>query len=285
MVVNMKNTGLVALAVVVGALVVLSPIYVPAIQHVISPQPTPQVQQTQQPQGQQEASAPVYVNSSGSVNDTALSQEINSIPAGELSDSEKKDLLFMREEEKLARDVYLTLYKIWGAQIFANIARSEQTHTDAVKMLLEKYGLPDPAAGKGIGEFTNPELQELYNKLVEEGSKSLVDALKVGALIEEKDIIDLKKAINETDNPDIKLVYENLMRGSRNHLRAFVRMLAQQGVEYKPQLLSMEEYNEIISSPWETGMGGQGGGHGRGGRHGQNNNGWLLPAAPLPIST
>ena len=281
----MKNTGLVALAVVVGALVVLSPIYVPAIQRVISPQPTLQVQQAQQPQGQQEASVPTYVNSSGSVNDTALSEEVNSIPAGELSDGEKKDLLFMREEEKLARDVYLTLYKIWGAQIFANIARSEQTHTDAVKMLLEKYGLPDPAAGKDIGEFTNPELQELYNKLVEEGSKSLVDALKVGALIEEKDIIDLKKAINETDNPDIKLVYENLMRGSRNHLRAFVRMLAQQGVEYKPQLLSMEEYNEIISSPWETGMGGQGGGHGRRGQHGQSNNGWLLPAAPLPIST
>lgn len=277
----MKNTGLVALAVVVGALVALSPIYVPAIQHAIGPQAVPQAQPVQpaQPAGQ----GPVYVNSSGSVNETALSQEISSIPAGELSEQEKEDLLFMREEEKLARDVYLTLYKIWGAQIFANIARSEQTHTDAVKALLEKYGLPDPAAGKGVGEFTNPELQELYNKLVDEGSKSLVDALKVGALIEEKDIIDLKKAINETDNPDIKLVYENLMMGSRNHLRAFVRMLAQQGVEYTPQLLSMEEYQQIVGSSWETGMGGQGG-QGRGGPHGQGGNGWLVPVAPLPVS-
>ena len=278
----MKNTGLVVLAVVVGALVALSPIYVPAIQHALSPQAVPEAQPAQP--AQEQGQAPVYVNSSGSVNGTALAQEINSIPAGELSEKEKEHLLFMREEEKLARDVYLTLYKIWGAQIFANIARSEQTHMDAVKALLDKYGVPDPAAGKGVGEFTNPELQELYDKLVEEGSKSLVDALKVGALIEEKDIVDLKVALNDTDNQDIRLVYENLMMGSRNHLRAFTRMLAQQGVEYTPQLLSVEEYQQIINSPWEAGMGGQGGGHGPGGPQGQGGNGWLVPVAPLPVS-
>ena len=94
----------------------------------------------------------------------------------------------------------------------------------------------------------------MYNKLVEEGSKSIESALKVGAAIEEIDIIDLQKHLAETNKKDIKLVYENLMKGSRNHLRAFTSNLAKYGITYEPQYLSKEEYEEIISSPMEKGI-------------------------------
>jgi hypothetical protein len=181
---------------------------------------------------------------------------IANITTKPLNDTEKQWLIHMREEEKLARDVYLTLYERWGLPIFKNIARSEQNHMDAIKVLLDKYNLTDPVeeTGDEIGKFVDPKLQELYNQLVEEGSKSIVDALKVGATIEDLDIKDLEEAISQTDNEDIKLVYENLMRGSRNHLRAFESMLRQYGSSYQCQFISQEECNEIISTSWERGM-------------------------------
>ncbi|WP_202318966.1 DUF2202 domain-containing protein [Archaeoglobus neptunius] len=193
-------------------------------------------------------------NGGGGMSVENMKQLIYQVPAGELSEAEKDGILHMREEEKLARDVYQTLYDKWGLQIFSNIAKSEQTHMDAVKLLIDKYGLEDPAEGKGVGEFTNPAFTELYNKLVAEGSKSTVDALKVGALIEEIDIVDLQKYLSETSKEDIKIVYENLMKGSRNHLRAFTSMLEKYGESYNPQYLSKEEYEQIISSPMEKGL-------------------------------
>ncbi|NJE03187.1 DUF2202 domain-containing protein [Thermococcus sp. MV11] len=165
----------------------------------------------------------------------------------DLSQEEIDGLLYMREEEKLARDVYLTLYEIYGLQIFYNIAQSEQTHTDTVLSLIEKYNLTDPASDE-IGVFTNPDLQALYDQLVEMGSQSVVDALKVGALIEETDIVDLQERIAQTDNEDIKQVYESLMAGSENHLRAFVSQLEAYGVTYEPQVVSEDYYQSVINS-------------------------------------
>lgn len=145
-----------------------------------------------------------------------------------LSSSEVEDLIFMREEEKLAHDVYVNLYAKWGLSIFQNIANSEAAHTAAIKNLLDIYGIDDPAAGNGVGEYTNPELQNLYNQLVAQGSQSLADALKVGISIEELDIQDLQARIARTTNADIQLVYNNLLKGSENHLRAFTSTLERQ---------------------------------------------------------
>jgi hypothetical protein len=154
----------------------------------------------------------------------------------------------MREEEKLARDVYLTFDGMYSElPIFENIGESEQRHMDAIKKLLDKYDLDDPAEGNGIGEFTNQDLQNLYYQLIEEGEQSLIDALIVGGKIEEIDIIDLKEYIEQTDKPDLKKVYGNLLDGSKNHLRAFVRELKKQGVTYEPFYLSQEEFDEIIN--------------------------------------
>lgn len=152
----------------------------------------------------------------------------------DLTAAEKYWLTHMREEEKLARDVYTTMYNRWGYHAFNNIAASEQKHMDAVNTLLIRYGVPDPAADKAPGEFTDPDLQALYNKLILDGSVSLIDALKVGVDIEETDIADLNEAIAATRRKDIKTVYGNLLQGSLNHLKAFVSSLASYGVTYEP---------------------------------------------------
>jgi len=151
----------------------------------------------------------------------ALGSALAAMPAGELTAMEADGLAFMREEEKLARDVYLTLYEVWNMPIFQNIAGSESTHMDAVLTLLERYGLEDPSAGKAVGAFENPELQALYDELVDLGNQSLADALKVGAAIEEIDILDLEERLAQTERSDISMVYESLLKGSRNHLRSF----------------------------------------------------------------
>ena len=172
-----------------------------------------------------------------------------------LSENEAAGLIYMREEEKLARDVYVTLYQQWGSPLFNNIANSEATHTSAIKVLLDRYGIADPAAGNGVGEFTDPTLQKLYDQLVAQGSQSLVDALKVGAAIEEIDILDLQTRLAQTADADIELVYGNLLKGSRNHLRAFTSTLQRQtGEVYIAQYLSAEMYETIMADTTSTGI-------------------------------
>lgn len=136
-----------------------------------------------------------------------------------LSAADADSLAFMREEEKLARDVYTALAAEWKLPIFSNIARSEQKHMDEIAVLLQRYGIDDPAAGNAPGKFENPELQRLYDSLLAQGVMSQTDALHVGVLIEETDIADLNA--RRTAQSDIQKVYDNLTRGSQNHLRAF----------------------------------------------------------------
>lgn len=169
-----------------------------------------------------------------------------------LSAEEEADLLFMREEEKLARDTYMTLYEAWDLSVFSNIASSEQSHMDALLKLLKKYRLPDPAATTGVGEFTNTTLQALYYDLITLGKASYYDALKVGGLIEEKDMHDIQEAIDRSQKADIDAVYESLLCGSRNHLRAFAQNIEFLiGLPYTAQVLSQEEVDEILDSPME----------------------------------
>jgi hypothetical protein len=164
-----------------------------------------------------------------------------------LTSSETSDLVFMREEEKLARDVYLNLFECWGVPIFANIAASEQAHMDAIKRLLDKYGLADPAGE--IGVFSNPELQDLYDLLIYNGSVSLDAGLLVGGLIEEVDIEDLQATIADTTKADLQRVYGNLMDGSENHLRAFAGAIENlTDRPYQAQYLTQEEVDAILGA-------------------------------------
>ena len=182
-----------------------------------------------------------------------LSNEIADLPLEDLSDAEIQGLLLMREEEKLARDVYLTLYEQWNIRAFSNIARSEETHMGAVGQLLERYGIDDPIANDGIGIFTDPRLGALYDDLVREGSASSLDALKVGAKVEELDIFDLQRLLESADNQDIYMVYQNLLKGSRNHLRTFDGQIGRAGGSYEPEFLGTYEYAQIAAGSRETG--------------------------------
>lgn len=174
-------------------------------------------------------------------------------PQAQLTEKEAAGLRFMREEEKLALDVYTKLAQKWGANPFQNIAQSEQTHTNAVLALLTTYGIADPAANLGPGVFKDKTLQKLYDELIKAGSVSRVEALRVGATIEDLDLNDLDDWLTVTTRPDIRRVYENLARGSRNHLRSFVKALKNAGVTYKPVYISQEAFDKIISTPNEPG--------------------------------
>jgi hypothetical protein len=146
----------------------------------------------------------------------------SNLPSGELSEAQKEGLIFMYQEEKLARDVYNTLGDTWGSRIFQNIARAEQQHMNAVEGLLKKYSIPIPVSSSSTGVFADKNLQKLYNSLVEQGKRSEQDAYNVGVLIEETDINDLKSRMSGTPS-DVHAVYSNLLRGSYNHLSAFNR--------------------------------------------------------------
>lgn len=167
-----------------------------------------------------------------------------------LTQQEKDAILYMMEEEKLARDVYEFLYVKWDSNPFGNIRKSEQTHMDRMKILITNYKLSDPVAHNNDkpGLFTNALLQKYYNELVTAGKQSISEALKVGGKIEELDIADLEERIKQTDKPDIINTYNYLKMASENHLRAFVRRLKMQDINYEPVILNKTEFDKIIAA-------------------------------------
>lgn len=160
-------------------------------------------------------------------------------------------LRWIREEEKLAHDVYVAL----GGRgtIFTNIAASEQSHTDAVKALLDRYGIADPSAGRAAASFSEPALQSLHDALVAQGLASGVAALRVGLGIEELDIADLREMRGAATHADVLATLDTLERGSRNHLRAFWRQLQMSGASYEPQHLDAADFRAIAESATEPG--------------------------------
>jgi hypothetical protein len=199
------------------------------------------------------------------------------IVTSDLTDSELASLLKMKEEEKLARDVYTALAEKWGSQVFTNISAAESNHLNAIILLLTSYGVTETSIGEA-GKFTIPAVQTLYNELVANASVSVEEAFKTGALIEEMDIKDLDDALVTTTNENVILVFENLLKGSRNHLRAFNRQLTTLGIVYTPVYVSQADYDLIVNSAMEKGnqyrMNGQGNrmGKGKGGK-GKGNKG------------
>jgi hypothetical protein len=180
-----------------------------------------------------------------------------------LSLDEQAGLQFMREEEKLARDSYIMLDDLWGVPVFANIATSEQSHMDAVKTLLDKYQdeVEDPVSDESdLGTFVDQHLQDLFDALMAAGEDSVMAALYVGGTIEETDMQDIQHWIDLADHEDIIDVYESLLCGSRNHLRAFVKQVENRGAVYEAQVLPQEVVDAIADSPTERDCGSDGGG-------------------------
>jgi hypothetical protein len=175
-------------------------------------------------------------------------ENIEPEPLLEITEQETRDLLFLREEEKLAYDVYLYAFNKYDLQIFKNISKSEMSHTGQVLELINKFSLEDPVKDNTLGIFENEELQLLYDNLTMKVDISKEAALEVGATIEDLDIKDIDLMLLNTDNQEIKAVYDNLICGSRNHLRSFVSNLT---TEYIPQFISQESYFQIINSEKE----------------------------------
>ncbi len=185
--------------------------------------------------------------------ESVLTSLVATLAAEEVSAEEEAGLLQIREEEKLARDVYQTLYQSSANEVFNNIAASEQHHMDSIKVLLDKYTIVDPVGANDVGIFTDPTIQDLYDTLIAAAALSPVEALKVGAAIEELEISDLTDLLAQADNIDILTVYQNLLKASRNHLRAFVSQIPADD-PYVPQYLTAEELQAILEAPLETGL-------------------------------
>lgn len=190
---------------------------------------------------------------------------------GTLDYNEATHLAFMREEEKLARDVYIKFSEFYPtAEVFFNITASEQRHTDSVLHVMDGFGLEDPNTDDDVGEFTGDEwgtyFTITYNALVDQGEKGLLDALYVGALIEELDmhdiiycpeeIVDSSEVIEDqydcgmvyTKEESILQLYQNLLNGSASHLKAYVFYIEKYIGEgnYEAQYLSQEEVDDIL---------------------------------------
>jgi len=205
---------------------------------------------------------------------TGDASTILNLPKEDLTAEENEVLVFMFEEEKLARDVYTALAEKWNGGVFSMIAQAEQQHMDSVSVLLDKYGLTYEELP--AGEFANAELQALYTDLVAKGTLNVAEAYKVGALIEETDIRDLIDLQKVVDNQDILLVFQNLQFGSNNHLNAFARNIQiATGQAYTPSILTQAEYDAIASA--QAGL--RGGMMGRGSRPGGN---FTAPVVPAP---
>jgi len=123
---------------------------------------------------------------------TTIGNCIDSLSFEAISPDEEAALMQMREEEFLTHDVYQAFSQLYTKPVFVNISKSELKRTNSIKGLLDKYQVPDPAANHVTGTCTDPALQMLYMDLVSAGSQPLLDALIVGATIEDLDIADFQ---------------------------------------------------------------------------------------------
>ncbi len=165
-----------------------------------------------------------------------------------LTISEENGLAFIREEEKVSRDLYQSFYELELLSVFRDIARSEQSHMDSVLVLLDKYNLKDPVQ-EARGVFDNRTLQKTHDQLLVQGNISGDESLKAAATLEEISIMDLEKLISSTNINDIRTVYDGLLAGSQKHIRSYVKALAERKIKYEPKHLSQEEYDRIVKLP------------------------------------
>ncbi len=174
--------------------------------------------------------------------------------SGSLTQNELKYLIFMREEEKLARDLYLEMYGLWRLSVFKSIAEEEQDHMDAMLNLLRIYQIPDPIQADRPGQYVNASLLNLYYSLSQQGKVSARDALKACALQEEINMTDLNKANAASFQPMIKDTYSELHKDSTNHLRSFAHALEIFGIRYQGVYLPQQTIDTIVGGAMERGF-------------------------------
>lgn len=135
-------------------------------------------------------------------------------------------LVYMIEEEKMARDLYDALFDQTGSLVFDRISDSEQRHLDTLTAAADNAGIDLSGISTSPGVFTNPEIQSLYNTLLAQGSVSLDAAYQVGVLVEQTDIADLQGLLADPEIGIIGTIYTHLVAGSEHHLAAFSQYAA-----------------------------------------------------------
>jgi rhodanese-related sulfurtransferase len=167
----------------------------------------------------------------------------NVTASNELSQVEISNLYYLRDEEKMAYDVYQVLGDKWSIQAFQNISNSEERHQSKVVGLMEKYTLEDKSKNLVVGKFSDQEIRKIYETLVAEGSKSLLSAFYVGATIEILDISDLDRMLTQTQKSDLIQVFQKLKMGSENHLSAFKKQISRFETFDESKLIKIENNN------------------------------------------
>lgn len=157
----------------------------------------------------------------GATDATSVCPALAGAAQGTLTKAQQSTLQSIAEEEKLAGDLYQAFADKYPSVIFDRIGAAEDQHLAAVRGLLERYGLPDPTAGKPAGQFATTSVQAIYDRLLAQGLTDQTAALAVGRQVEQADIADLQQAADGLAAPDVALVYQHLLRASQQHLAAF----------------------------------------------------------------
>jgi len=178
-----------------------------------------------QPAGQGQGAGPGSGQGYGTGPGTVAPVLLPQTDATPLSARERADILFMREEEQMAHDLYTRWAGMYTVPVFSNIAASETQHINEVRLLMDRYGLSDDLAGNASTGYRNATIQSLYISLAKQGDASLNGAFEAGLAIEDQDIADLDRALAGTPRPDVIQVWTNLRQGSMNHRSSFLRQL------------------------------------------------------------
>jgi hypothetical protein len=119
-------------------------------------------------------------------------------------------LIYAIEDEYGALEHYAAIIDEYGAiRPFTNIMRSEETHIDLLEPLFVSYGFDLPE------DVDHPAAPD-----------SLKASFELGVEAEIANIAMYESFLDKDLPADVREVFERLMRGSENHLRAFETGLA-----------------------------------------------------------
>ncbi|MBS1551640.1 MAG: DUF2202 domain-containing protein [Bacteroidetes bacterium] len=178
---------------------------------------------------------------------------VSSVSYPQFTNQEKAGLLFTLQEEKAAFDFYTEMFNKYNQKVFENILSAEKVHQEHVLALLTDLNIDPEGYNHAAGEFSNKEIKDLYDLLMKTGAFSFTDALLASARYEEKDISDLRNLYSKAENEKIKALFACLDNASQNHLRAFVKNLKKEGIDFSPSILSADEFKLIIEGKNQPG--------------------------------
>lgn len=193
--------------------------------------------------------ASVDANGTTTLDTVTVRQVVGDTDRGRLSQVERDGLRTVRLEERLAHDVSMTLYETQRVRLLQDIGAAEATHAAAAMVLLDRYGIDDPAPGER-GAFGGERGAAYGNLTAVNGTDA---ALRAGAAVQERALVALREARRGSDNADIAFVHGLLLRGARNHLRVLDRAMDRRGVAYGPRHLNASAYREIVDGDLERG--------------------------------